>query len=70
MLPGLFDHVPAVLRLVLGSSAVLCGLTAVLLNIFFNHLTKPLTTAAVENSPPSPASSTLPEHSSLNELAP
>ena len=70
MLPSLFDHVPAVLRLVLGSSAVLCGLTAVLLNIFFNHLTKPLTPAAVENSPPSPASSTVPGPSPLYELAP
>jgi xanthine permease len=42
VLPNLFDRFPAVLRLLLGSSAVLCGFTAVLLGIFFNHFTKPL----------------------------
>ncbi len=35
--PSLFDRIPDVLRLLLGSSAVLCGFTAVTLNIFFNH---------------------------------
>jgi tRNA(Arg) A34 adenosine deaminase TadA len=38
--PALFDRIPDVLRLLLGSSAVLCGFTAVTLNIFFNHVSK------------------------------
>ena len=40
VLPSLFDHVPDVLRLLLGSSAVLCGFTAVTLTIFFNYFSK------------------------------
>ena len=40
--PTLFDHMPAVLRLLLGSSAVLCGFTAVMLGIFFNQSAEPL----------------------------
>jgi NCS2 family nucleobase:cation symporter-2 len=35
--PTLFDHVPVVLKLLLGSSAVLCGFTAVVLGIFFSY---------------------------------
>jgi xanthine permease len=58
--PTLFDRIPDVLRLLLGSSAVLCGFTAVTLNIFLNHF----------NTPPAAASSdeTLPL-TSLSPLA-
>lgn len=35
--PTLFDRVPVVLKLLLGSSAVLCGFTAVVLGIFFSY---------------------------------
>jgi xanthine permease len=48
--PSLFDHVPGVLRLLLGSSAVLCGFTAVMLGIFFNHFSRELAPASPENS--------------------
>ncbi len=41
VLPGLFDRFPAVLRLLFGSSAVLCGFTAVTLGIFFDMFSKP-----------------------------
>ncbi len=54
VLPTLFDHIPDVLRLLLGSSAVLCGFTAVTLNIFFNHSSQPLTATALDH--PSPLS--------------
>jgi uric acid transporter len=58
VLPTLFDHVPDVLRLLLGSSAVLCGFTAVVLGIFFNHFTRPLVTTSADN--PSPVVETAP----------
>ena len=48
--PTLFDRIPDVLRLLLGSSAVLCGFTAVTLNIFFNHVSKPLPAAASDEA--------------------
>jgi tRNA(Arg) A34 adenosine deaminase TadA len=46
--PALFDRIPDVLRLLLGSSAVLCGFTAVTLNIFFNHVSKQVPAASSE----------------------
>lgn len=52
VLPTLFDHIPDVLRLLLGSSAVLCGFSAVTLNIFFNYFNKPLGPAPPEVSLP------------------
>jgi len=52
VLPTLFDRIPDVLKLLLGSSAVLCGFSAVTLNIFFNHFNKPLAPASSEISLP------------------
>src|SRR6202167_4857188 len=68
--PTLFDRIPDVLRLLLGSSAVLCGFTAVTLNIFFNHFNRPPSTRSAEN--PSPVTDLSPLNSpataSMNEL--
>lgn len=58
VLPNLFDRLPAVLRLLLGSSAVLCSVTAVALEIFLNQLPKPFPAASSENAP------------AINELVP
>jgi NCS2 family nucleobase:cation symporter-2 len=55
--PALFDRIPDVLRLLLGSSAVLCGFTAVTLNIFFNHFNKPAASQPLDHP------STLADHS-------
>jgi len=52
VLPTLFDRIPDVLKLLLGSSAVLCGFSAVTLNIFFNHFNKPMAPASPEISLP------------------
>ena len=52
VLPTLFDHIPDVLRLLLGSSAVLCGISAVTLNIFFNHFNEPFAPVPPEVSLP------------------
>jgi NCS2 family nucleobase:cation symporter-2 len=49
--PSLFDRVPGVLRLLLGSSAVLCGFTAVSLGIFFNLFAKKELNAATSEIP-------------------
>jgi tRNA(Arg) A34 adenosine deaminase TadA len=46
--PTLFDRIPDVLRLLLGSSAVLCGFTAVALNIFFNHFSREFSSAPTD----------------------
>ena len=54
VLPNLFDHFPAVLRLLLGSSAVLCGMTAVGLGVFLTRAsthTAPLDAPAKEAAP-------------------
>jgi uric acid transporter len=58
VLPTLFDHVPAVLRILLGSSAVLCGFTAVVLGIFFNF--KPFTKSGAQARVRTPAPSDSP----------
>ena len=50
--PSLFDHAPAVLRLLLGTSAVLCGFTAVMLGIFFNDPAETPAMALSADSPP------------------
>ena len=60
--PTLFDHVPAVMRLLLGSSAVLCGFTAVMLGIFFgqNQSAEPPAPLTVAPDSPAPAAEFVP----------
>lgn len=60
--PTLFDRFPVILRLLLGSSAVLCGISAVLLAIFFNQVATP--SAAASNSSESRSPSPVTDFSS------